>query len=246
MNCPNCGQQMNSSVKDRQPILHCSICGGSFFEQNGINRISLETANQLYQDRQNDEVSGTDKYCPKDGTILRSLHHYESIPEHITLLRCAECHGIFAYPEDLVLFKKAQSAKIDYLAAWKIPMPSVKTVAVLGFVAFFSAVLLGNYLYLKPSNKTQAEEMVQRIYLKRSSIYLFLSFTTQQPVSSRVVFEDRTTNETIEKEINDELATFHQITVSDLDLHDEIYYHLVFTNKIGEVTSTKPVKLNVQ
>lgn len=237
---------MKSLTLDQQSVLHCATCGGSFFEENGINRISAQSARNLYDDRLNDEVTGAEKHCPKDGTILRPLHQYESIPEHITLLRCAECHGIFSYPEDLILFKKAQEAKIHYFAAWNIPLPSVKTVAVLGFVAFFSAVLLGNYLYLKPSSQSQAEEIVQRVYLKRSSIYLFLSFVTQQPVASRVVFQDKTTGETIEKDINDEPATFHQITVSNLDTHDEMYYYLILTDKTGNVITTKPIRLQAE
>src|SRR4051794_29741987 len=42
MHCPNCSQIMISAIYDEQTVLHCRTCGSSFFEENGINHISLE------------------------------------------------------------------------------------------------------------------------------------------------------------------------------------------------------------
>ena len=64
MSCPNCSQTMVSAVYDGQNVLHCRTCGSSFFEENGINHISLESAETLANDQQEAIIIGKPKICP--------------------------------------------------------------------------------------------------------------------------------------------------------------------------------------
>ncbi len=164
MFCPNCLKPMNLVVADNQNILHCPNCGGSFFEENGINRITVETAQKLAEDKTSDEVSGTEKKCPKDQTSLKPIftdyNRFQPIsapfPTDVTLLRCPKCQGIFAYPDDLIKFKQAQIAKIEYFKLWNIPLPSLKSVIILGATALIFVAGLVNYtLFQKIDNTSQ-------------------------------------------------------------------------------------------
>src|SRR4030067_1508449 len=109
MFCPNCLEKMNDDVADGQMILHCQNCGGTFFLDNGINRISLLSAQKLAFDKKINEIFSHDKSCPKDQTMLKPIQSEENIPPNTTLLKCETCNGIFAFPNDLVIFTKAHA-----------------------------------------------------------------------------------------------------------------------------------------
>ena len=243
MNCPNCTLPLTSMARDDQEILHCKNCGGSFFEENGINRITIQTAQELHDDQQSDELSGKEKLCPKDATKLNVMSLNEAVPQHVILLQCAKCKGIFTYAEDLVSFKKAQQAKINYFAAWNIPLPALRSVAVLSFVAFFAAILFTNYLYVKPNVPTQAEEVVKRVYITNSGIYLFMSFETTKPVSASVLFRDTSTGKEVIKNINTEPQTSHQLTVSGIPFTSTITYQIIMKDTVGKEVKTEFKKL---
>ncbi len=238
MICPNCKEKMDEFVEDNISLLHCPNCGGTFFAENGINRISFATAQNLASDKKVSQISTQDKLCPKDQTILVAFQSSESIPPDVTLLHCNTCQGIFAFPNDLVIFKKAQAAKIDYFKLWGIPLPSIKSIAVLSAFLFVSIVSLLAYSYWQKQNLNfiQAQDMIKNIYLTTSDRYLFISFKTLVPLRSRITFTDATTNQTIEKNISGEPSTFHQLTTADVNIKDTIYYQIILTDEKGWVT----------
>lgn len=237
---------MNQLHADKQLILHCDNCGGSFFEENSINRISSQTAFELSQNKQSDEISGDKKFCPKDAHQLEIVaHSEESLPPDVTLLRCPSCKGIFAFPDDLVNFKKAQEAKVNYLAAWKIPLGSLRSVVILSVVAFLSAMLFTVALYSRPSSRSQAKDIVKSVYVNQSGAYILLSFQTSLPMKSQIIIDDRTTATVITKTIDVEPKTVHQITLSGLNLNHSIYYQLLLTDREEKQVKTEVVKLQV-
>lgn len=244
MPCPNCGHPMNYVNLDKQNILHCSNCGASFFEENGINRLSLSSAKKLAADRKTEDLSGGEKLCPLDHTSLRPVES-EAIPSHITLLKCGRCHGIFAFPDDLLVFKKAQSAKIEFFRTWKKPLPSIKTVALFSL----TALILGTVIYRSNSflnrfsQYTQASDMITKINFYQSGRYLMVFFKTNIPARSKIIFKDKTANLTTEKTINQSLATFHQLTTGDLNLENEVWYQIILVDKQGKETKTEIKKL---
>lgn len=238
---------MDQATIDKQSVLHCPNCGGSFFEQNGINRISLASALDLTRKKKSDEISGDKKFCPRDQAQLEILpHSEESIPSEVTLLRCPTCRGIFAFPDDLVSFKKAQEAKVNYFSLWHFPLSSIKTIVILSVVVFFSALFFTASLYSRPGEKTQAQDIIRNSYISRSGVYMFFSFQTTKPMRSRLSIEDKTTDSVIMKNIATKPQTMHTLTVSGLILQDELYYQIILIDTQGREIKTEWKRLNVQ
>ncbi len=244
MTCPNCSHLMHYVNLDKQNILHCDNCGASFFEENGINRISLSSAEKLADDKKTDEIEGREKLCPLDHLPLVHLSD-SNIPENVTLLKCKKCQGVFAFPDDLINFKKAQAAKIEFFKAWSKPLPSLRTVLVISFTALIlSSVFYQFNSFLKySSTPSQASNLIKSVTLSKSGRYLFIFFKTLTPFKSRIIFQDLTVNKQTEKIINSSPAINHQLTTSDLRLEDEILYQIVLTNKQGAESKTELKKL---
>lgn len=236
MSCPNCQSLMVVKVLENQTILHCKNCGSSFFEENGINRITVHEAEQLASEKETDEVSGTNKQCLKDGSVMKVMQNSENIPHEITLLQCPTCKSIFVFAEDLILFKQAQMAKLNYFKTWKMPIPSLQAVVVLSFVAFASAIIFSRTVYFQGNSigSTQAHDLIKKIYASKSGQYIFVSFTTQIPVTSEIVFRDATNGKVVKKEGSTNYATAHYITTGNLNPNDNIYYTIVLKDKNGK------------
>ena len=247
MVCPNCKEKLTEDILDGQSVLHCANCGGSFFQENGINRISISSAQKLAAETKVNNISSKEKLCPKDQTLLVPFQSEESIPPDVILLHCNTCQGIFTYPNDLVIFKKAQAVKIDYFKLWGIPLPSIKSIAVLSVFLVVSLVSLLAYTYWQNQNisNIQAQDLVKNIYLTSANRYLFISFKTLLPLKSRLIFTDATSGQTIEKIINSDPSTFHQLTTTDVNLEDEVFYQIILTDEKGRETKTEIKKLEI-
>ncbi|OGK18785.1 hypothetical protein A2866_01985 [Candidatus Roizmanbacteria bacterium RIFCSPHIGHO2_01_FULL_39_8] len=246
MLCPDCGKKMEEQVIEDQAILHCTNCGGTFFEENGINRISYNDAKLLANDKNFEQITIlSEKHCPRDHSLLTPYESKETIPPDVTLLECLRCRGIFVSANDLIFFKKAIGAKIDYFKLWGIPLPSVRAVAVLSVLFFVAVGSFTAFSLWQQQNVSsiQAEDLVRNLYITSSNHYLLISFRTAVPMKSKVIFTDRTTGQTIEKEIKTEPTDYHIVTTGDLDLADELYYQLVLTDSKGNVTKTEVKKL---
>ncbi|MDO8611053.1 MAG: hypothetical protein Q7R95_11055 [bacterium] len=247
MNCPNCGASMIVKVLENQTILHCMICGGSFFEDNGINRITASEAEQLAHDKENDEISGDNKLCLKDQSVMKPLINQENIPTDVTLLQCPTCKSIFAYPDDLTKFKHAQETKIDYFKTWKMPLPSLSAVMVMSVIALISAATISKFIFfnngsLSPSN---AQDLIKEIHLTYSTRYMFISFKTQLAVTSEIILNDRTTQKTITKTVSSIPKTLHILTAGDVLLKDDIWYQIVVKDSNNKEIKTEWKKLEL-
>lgn len=230
---------MNYVNLDKQNILHCGNCGASFFEENGINRISQASAEKLALDKKTEEVEGHEKLCPLDHSRLTPPSE-EVTPPGVVILKCKKCQGVLAFPDDLLNFKKAQAAKIEFFKAWTKPLPSLRTILVISF----TAVVLGSVLYQFNaffkyySAPSQASNFIKKITISKSGRYLLIFFKTPTPFKSKVIFQDLTTNSQIEKIINPSPKTIHQLTTGDLNLDDEILYQIVLTDSKGKEIKT--------
>ncbi len=244
---------MESFQLDEQNVLHCTNCGCSFFAENGINRITLTTAQILANDKKIDEISVKDKLCPKDQEILKPMQTdlndstNTAIPSNVTLFLCSTCKGVFVYPDDLLNFKKAQEVKVDYFKLWGIPLPSVRSVAIISIVLFVSVISFTTFVYLQQQNisRIQAQDLIKNLYITSSNRYLFISFSTTTPTKSKILFIDKTNNQTIEKIIKGEPATYHQLTTSDVNIQDEIHYQIILIDERGNETKTEVKRLSL-
>ncbi len=245
MSCPNCGQELRAYHLDNQSVFHCRNCGGTFFDENGVNRISLRSSVQLAADRKNDEISGDQKRCPKDGNRLLAILNDEAIPHEVTLLRCQSCRGIFVYPEDLVRFKKAQGAKVDYYKMWQTPLSSLRTVIVLTFIMVISAGLYFTYNTIQnnTARRLQAADQIKNMSITVSGRFLFMTFQTATAVRSQIILNDKTINKKIVKNIADKPTKTHVFTTTELNLADEITYQIVLYSQNGTTIKTPARKL---
>lgn len=159
LNCPNCHYQLTRIQLDKVEVDHCNNCGGTLFDYNEVNRITLSDAEKLSLMRQTNDISGEEKFSPRDGSILKRITH-ESVPQHVTLLKSDTTQEVFAFAEDLINFKKAQDAKLAYMKTWHIPLPALSTVLVFGFVVAISAttVLFSSLLSKPGSQAIQASQ----------------------------------------------------------------------------------------
>ena len=248
MSCPNCGSEMTVKVLENQTILHCPTCGGSFFEENGINRITLHEAENLALDKKTDDVSGDNKLCLKDQTRMKPLTNQENIPADVTLLLCSVCKSIFSYPDDLIKFKQAQEAKLNYYKTWKMPLPSLQSVAVLSFIALVSAALFSRFLFFNNGSlsPSQAQDLIKNVNFTSSNRYLFISFKTTIPVTAKIILTDKNTKTTMTKIISSTPKTLHILTTGDIPLTDEIWYQIVVKDKDGKEIKTEMRKMEVK
>lgn len=245
MICPNCGEPMKEEIFDNQTVLHCINCGSSFFEENGINRISEKSAETIASEKKQSIVSAKEKFCPRDKTKLQPLEDKESIPSHIYLLSCKTCRGVFAYANDLRAFKRAQNVKIEYFKLWNIPLPSMRTVMVFAsLVLVAGSVLVTLTSFTKTaSQQIQASDLVKRVEVIRSGHYVLLNFQTTVLVQSQIIFQDKTSNTSVQKNISTSPSTFHSLTTGDINLDDEIFYSILLIDEKGKVTITEEKKL---
>lgn len=253
MHCPQCSAIMAPLTYDNQHLVHCPACGGTFFEENGINRISIESARLLAASPTRDSSlvtrnSITPLSCPRDNTALVQLVENPAVPQTVRLHECRKCFGVFAMGEDILAFKLAQNAKVNYLKLWHIPMPSIRSVMVISVVMFLMAgVITNQYLTSSPQvAPIQADELVKNVYITSSDHYVFIYFKTPIPLESRIVFTDTVTGTTIIKPISQTFSLEHHLTTGDLPLNHPLSYHLIVTDQRGNASLTKESPLNLQ
>lgn len=154
MHCPNCRHILTVVQLESVQVEHCNNCGGTLFEANEINRITLKDALRLQLMKSTDVLDAGPKLSPRDNSPLVRIDT-DSIPQHITLLQSASSGEVFAYADDLVAFKQAQDAKINYFRTWNIPVPNIAQLMVFSF-ALFASVGLAYFASLmsQPATRT--------------------------------------------------------------------------------------------
>lgn len=248
MSCPNCGKRLKKVELDNQFILHCENCGSSFFEQNGINRISVKSARQLASDKKETIIKGEQLACPLDSSMMIPIQNEDAIPVDVVLLRCPSCYGLFAHPEDLLKFKRAQNVKIRFFKVWSKPLPSLQAVLVFGFIGFMilTVALSVANLENKRLSTTSAEDQISNIYAKQTADFIFFSFRTSQPYRSSVKFIDKKTGETVVRQASENFNTLHTLTIKELNTQDELFYQILLEDQHGDKVTTQETRLPIQ
>jgi len=228
MLCPNCGQQMTVRNVDNEIVLHCATCGSSFFDKNGINKITQNSARILTDEAQGQYVLGNQKICPKDKSVLMEKVD-ATLPKNTILLECPSCEGVFAYPDDLLKYKGIKPALPLASGAFKL-LPAPKSLFMLASFAVLSvAVLLntGNF-----GSSARASSLVGKVYLSPSSngSLLMVSFITKSPQTSSIVFYDVNKKETFRSTISATPATNHSLTIrGQFDRARDKFYKIIFS-----------------
>lgn len=247
MTCPNCQELLTEQFFTHQRALHCANCGGTYFEENGINRISLSQAQQLAFNKRGNFIFEHEKICPKDKLAMLPVQE-ESIPPRVHLYQCVACKGIFTYPDDLLLFKQAQAAKLTYFKLWDMPLPSLKSVVVAGVVASLSLFLFGAFYVTRQQYlpTTQAQDLVKNVHTTASGRYLFMTFRTEGSYVTAITFVDRTDNKKYEKVVSAVPKSLHYFTTTDLNLGHTIFYQIQLRDAAGKEVVTAEQRLVIE
>ncbi len=246
MTCPICHETMRSVMLDNQEILHCANCGASFFEDNGINRISIDKARNLAKERYNLGLKPSQKpTCPRDEAALKLLSGTNSIPANVRLYLCPECLGILAPADDLELFKRAQLAKLDYCKAWNLPLGSLKGVLAIGLLVMLSGTLYYTYnaVTREATIRSEASEVIKNITTIYTGRYILISFSTRTPVRTSVVIENKTTGKTLITPVSPDLRTVHAITLDQPATGQNVAYKVRLIDRDGRTVDTKEIEL---
>jgi len=237
---------MQETRLDSQNILHCEKCGISFFEENSVNRISLGTAELLAKRKvENDLISDTPKFCPKDHASLLPIVDEEILPRDVDFLRCPTCHSVLTYPDDLVQFKKAQQAKIEYFKLWSKPFPALQAVLIFSFVIVISVAGYGMFSLVSQQGATQtrASEQLSKVSIIKSGRYTLISFHTILPRISQIVIVNKTTGAQIIKQVSQVAKTDHLATFTDINPDEEYFYKIRLVDEDGHTTDSEEKRL---
>lgn len=252
MQCPNCGNEMSYVNLDAQHILHCPNCGSSFFEENGINRLSINSAIKLKNDMRSEYVSGGIKVCPKDNNPLSPLSSNDTVFQDITLLQCKSCKGIFTYSDDLLRFKKTQIYAVNSFAQKNKPIPALRTVLVFSFLAVISFAVISRFdTFIKmTSQQSQASDVIKKVTFTRSGRYYFMYFSTKERFEALITIIDQNEHTTIQKIIiptqisSDSYA--YQLTITDLNPDHTLFYRIDLTDANKNTINIKFQKIILQ
>lgn len=193
MLCPNCGSHLTIIHLHGQTIAHCSSCGGSLFEPNGINKLTLFDAKKLARLAEKPIVLNKTKVCPYDGNNMKMISG-EAIPDFVTLFSCPECARVWGYPQDIIDFKIAQKSTIDYYQAWRRPLPALKTILVMSVMLTIG--ISSSYVFYRystnNSSQTFAEDITKTIRFQQAGDAVLMYFTTSTPYTSEALFTSPT------------------------------------------------------
>ena len=210
---------------DNEIVLHCSTCGSSFFDKNGIDKITKSSVSILTEDAQGQYVLGNQKVCPKDKSVL--LEKVDpTLPKNTVLLQCPSCEGIFAYPDDLLKYKGIKPPQPLASGAFKL-LPVPKSLFLLASFAVLTVALLLNTGSF--STSTRASNVIGKVYLVTSGSLLSVSFKTQVSETSAIVFYDVNRKETGRYVISSEPKTVHVGTLRGFDKNRDAFYAIQFS-----------------
>ena len=245
MSCPNCNESMKGAYIDSQFVNHCSSCGCTFFEENSINRITYDSARSLSDDRYRHFITSQEKNCPLDFTPLTAVSNTEAIPSNVTLFVCSSCSGVLAYPEDLIKFKKAQGAKIEYYKTWAKPFASLRTILIVFFISVlgFSSYLVINTLQNRASYRSQAQDVFKTLSVIKSGHYILIGFRTNTPFKSEIILINDKDKKEITRTISSTPKKVHEIILTEVDNPDDYSYRIILTDASGTSIETDLKKL---
>lgn len=262
MLCPECNHQLfaitlksemytlgaTSHVNTPQEVVldYCSNCGGVWSDQGEINFVQSKNIQPLLNQLPLSPTATNADYrflvCPKDKHPLRFFKR-ESVPQHLSLLRCEQCNGIWFPQNALLEFKNAQEVKINYFKTWKIPLHSIYAillplliVVVIGGGIISTLVGVGQ----KTDLRTRAANTISKplVTAPKPGVIL-VSFTTTQPVTSKLKYWQRP-REINEITVSTTPKTNHSILITQLDPLRSVSYQIEIA---GVETLTSPVYL---
>lgn len=246
MTCPQCRNTLNVlqviTTDGKEKNIHeCLECGGHFLDGYLVNFISTETAHNVdsvipkKQNYNNLEIK-----CPHCGQSMFVLQDDEGIPQAVTVYNCPNGHGDFFPKGDLLYFKKAQEAKINYHKLWGIPLKTAFAVIIPLFVLFSSITVLPSIIReinTSKENRVKASELTTNpLITPLSDTEVLISFSTFNKVKTKIIF---TSGLSKEFTVSDTPDTNHLIKVSKLTPSTYYKYQIVIDPNSRNLTTNE-------
>lgn len=243
MNCPLCKEPLSSleiETTDGQStsIEECLNCGGHFLPPVLSNFITSGTAKNIDSVvPKSNSVPTATPTCPFCYQSMGSIKD-DSVPQTVTVFNCPNNHGDF-YPKDqLLLFKKAQDAKINYHKLWGIPLKSAFAVIIPVLIVFTAVTIIPNLvgqLKLSQENRVKAGDILTTpLITPISPTQVLISFSTKNAVTTSITFTEGL-NQTFNVSISPE--TNHLLSVPNL-VSQTTYKYFITLNAQGKKTTT--------
>ncbi|OGD84100.1 hypothetical protein A2572_03160 [Candidatus Collierbacteria bacterium RIFOXYD1_FULL_40_9] len=198
MTCPQCNETLNllainTTDGKEKNIYECLDCGGHFLENYLVNFISTETAHNIDSvlPKKHNQLRSEIK-CPHCGQIMFAIQDDEGIPKTVTVYNCPNSHGDFFPKGDLLYFKKAQDAKVNYHKLWGIPLKTAFAVIIPLFILFTSVTVLPSLIREVNNSKEtriKASELTSTpLVTPLSDTEVLISFSTSNQVTTKIIF----------------------------------------------------------
>ena len=222
MTCPHCATQMNTveiETVDGQTaaIDECLNCGGHFLAPVLGNFISVNTAKNVDSVLpKSTSVPSQNPVCPHCRQSMSSIKD-DSVPGNVTVFSCPNNHGDFYPKNQLLSFKKAQEAKINYHKLWGIPVRSAFAILVPVVIIFTAITVIPNVLEMmrtsQESRVKASEILTQPLITPISPTQVLISFSTRRPAKTSIRF---TEGQTTLHQVSTQETTNHLLNIGDL------------------------------
>lgn len=243
MTCPHCHENLSSieiQTTDGQStsIDECLNCGGHFLPPILANFISTNSAKNI------DSIIPKATSLPVASPVCPHCHQNmssikdDAVPETVTVFSCPNNHGEFYPKNQLLLFKKAQDAKINYHKLWGIPLKSAFAVIIPVMIIFTAITVIPNVLNMMQSNQENrvkaGDILTQPLITPISGTQVLISFSTKNSVKTSITF-----TEGLDKtlEVSNTPQTNHLVSISDL-VPLTTYKYIITLDDQGKKVST--------
>lgn len=246
MNCPQCHNLFNTltiTTTDGQEknIYECLDCGGHFLDNYLVNFISQDTAKNIDSviPKKHNEQTG-DTHCPTCGQRMFTIKDDDGVPKTVTVYNCPNNHGDFFPLSQLLNFKKAQDAKINYHKLWGIPLKTAFSVIIPLFILFTSITVLPSIIKntnTKIEDRVKASELTSTpLITPLSETEVLISFSTTSKSNTNIVF---TLGQEGVFKVSESPDTNHIIKISNLKPSTTYQYYIVIDpNNRNQTTNT--------
>lgn len=243
MTCPLCQNPMSSieiETTDSQitSVDECHNCGGHFLPPILANFITVNTAKNIDSIiPKASSVPAASPTCPQCKQPMSSIKD-DSVPQTVTVFSCPNNHGEFYPKNQLLYFKKAQDAKINYHKLWGIPLKSAFAIIIPVLIIFTAIVVTPNIIdqmKLNQENRVKAGDILtQPLITPISANQVLISFSTKNAVKTSITFTEGF-NKTIDVSVENDKN--HLISISDLK-PQTTYKYFITIDYLGKKTTT--------